>query len=290
MRIGALFPQTESNEDPGAIRDFTQAVEDLGYSHIVAFDHVLGAHPDRPGGWTGFYTHESTFHEIFILFTYIAAVTERVGLVPGVLVLPQRQTALVAKQAASLDVLSGGRVRVGAGIGWNAVEYEALGEDFHNRGKRMEEQVDVLRKLWTEPVVDYAGKWHRIGKAGIKPLPVQRPIPVWFGGSAEPVLERIARLADGWFPQFRSIEEAPPVLERLWDYARKAGRNPESIGIEGRLGVPQTPPEEWGKAVEGWRALGASHLLASTLRGDLSWPEGHIEMYRRFKDEVGSLS
>src|SRR6188474_2591636 len=185
MRIGVVFPQTEIGQDPSVIRDYAQAVEALGYTHILAFDSVVGANPDRPGGWDSPYDYRHPFHEPFVLFGFCAAVTRRIELVTGVLVLPQRQTALVAKQAAAVDVLSQGRLRLGVGVGWNDVEYEALGEDFHDRGRRIEEQVSLMRALWTEPVVDFAGRWHRVPEAGINPLPVQRPIPVWFGGQAE---------------------------------------------------------------------------------------------------------
>ena len=195
MQIGVVFPQTEIGNDPAAIRDYAQTAEGLGFSHVLAYDHVLGANPQRPGGWSGPYTYLTPFHEVFVLFGYLAAVTHKLGLAAGVIILPQRQTALVAKQAASLDVLSGGRLRLGIGLGWNEVEYTSLNENFHNRGKRIEEQVVLMRRLWTEPLVDFKGKWHTIPDAGLNPLPVQRPIPVWFGGSAEAALRRsLARL------------------------------------------------------------------------------------------------
>src|SRR3712207_5049701 len=201
MRLGAIFPQLESGADPVAIRDYAQAVEGMGYDHILIYDHVLGADTASRPNWRGPYTAQSLFHEPFVLYGYFAAVTERVELVTDVIILPQRQTALVAKQAAEIDVLSGGRLRLGVGIGWNEVEYEALGESFRNRGARSEEQIEVLRLLWTQEVVDFQGRWHTITAAGINPLPVRRPIPLWIGGTAEPVLRRIGRLGDGWFPQ-----------------------------------------------------------------------------------------
>ena len=191
MRTGVVFPQTEIGSDPVLVRDFAQAAEGLGYAHLLVFDHVLGAGLEHRPGWSGAYAADDPFHEPFVLFGYLAGLTQRIELVTGVLVLPQRQTALVAKQAAEVDVLSQGRLRLGVGVGWNDVEYEALGEDFHDRGRRIEEQVSLLRALWTEPVVDFAGRWHRVPEAGINPLPVQRPIPVWFGGQAEPVLRRV---------------------------------------------------------------------------------------------------
>ena len=196
MRIGVIFPQIEIGSDPAAIRDYAQAAEELGYHYLLAFDHVLGANSASRPGWRG-YRHTDMFHEPFVLFGYLAGVTKNIELTTGVLILPQRQTALVAKQAASLDIVSGGRLRLGIGIGWNPVEYEALGEDFHNRGLRSEEQIEVLRALWTQELVTYDGKWHGITDAGLNPLPVQQPIPIWFGGSSDLVLQRIARLGDG---------------------------------------------------------------------------------------------
>jgi probable F420-dependent oxidoreductase len=195
MKIGVVFPQTEIGQDPAMIRDYAQAVEAMGYTHILAFDSVIGANPDRPGGWDSQYDYRHAFHEQFALFAFCAAVTRRIELVTGVLILPQRQTTLVAKQAAEVDVLSGGRLRLGIGVGWNPVEFEALGENIHDRGKRVEEQLEVMRLLWTRELVTYEGRWHRVPDAGIKPLPVQRPIPVWMGGESEAVLRRAARLA-----------------------------------------------------------------------------------------------
>src|SRR5438105_2091500 len=194
MRIGVVFPQTEIGSDPSVIRDYAQAAESIGYKHLLVYDHVLGASTEHRPDWRGPYTSETPFHEPFVLFGYLAAITQQLELVMGVLVLPQRQTALVAKQAAEVDVLSGGRLRLGVGIGWNQVEYEALGEDFHNRGKRIEEQITLLRELWTEPVVDFTGRWHRVAEAGVNPLPMQRPIPIWMGGYADVVLERAGRM------------------------------------------------------------------------------------------------
>ena len=203
MKIGVTFPQTEIGSDPAAVLDYAQAAEGLGFSHLIVFDHVLGANAANRPGWSGAYQHTDSFYEPFALFGYLAGVTRRLELVTAVIILPQRQTALVAKQAATVDVLSGGRLRLGVGIGWNDVEYEALGENFHDRGRRSEEQIEVMRALWTNELVTYEGRWHRITDAGINPLPVQRPIPVWLGGGADPVLRRVARMADGWFPQVR---------------------------------------------------------------------------------------
>src|SRR5262245_21178840 len=195
MKIGVVFPQTEIGQDPAVIRDYAQAVEGLGYTHILAFDSVVGANPDRPGGWDSPFTYRHAFHEPFVLFGFCAGVTRHIELVTGVIILPQRQTALVAKQAAAVDVLSGGRLRLGVGVGWNTVEFEALGEAFGNRGRRIEEQIETMRLLWTRELVTYEGQWHRVPDAGINPLPAQRPVPVWMGGDSAVVLRRAARLA-----------------------------------------------------------------------------------------------
>lgn len=289
MRIGAVFPQTEIGTSAPAIRDYAQAVEAMGYTHILAYDHVVGASTATRPNWTGPYTSETPFHEVFVLFAYLAAVTERVELVPGVVILPQRQTALVAKQAAEVDVLSGGRFRLGVGIGWNSVEYQALGEDFHNRGARSEEQIEVLRALWSEPVVTFHGRWHHIEAAGINPLPVRRSIPIWLGGSADATLRRTARLGDGWMPQLPPDDRARDMVERLRTYAREAGRDPAAIGIEARLDLDQTHGDAgaWKRFAEGWRALGATHLTIETMGLGLPSPDAHVEMLRRVKDVLG---
>jgi probable F420-dependent oxidoreductase len=279
LRIGAVFPQTEIGNDPAAIRAWAQAVEEIGYHHVLAYDHVLGAGADTRPGWQG-YTSETAFHEVFVLFGYFAAVTSTVELVTGVLVLPQRQTALVAKQAAEVDVLSGGRLRLGVGVGWNNVEYEALGEDFTNRGVRSEEQVDLLRALWAEPTITYAGRWHRVDNAGIKPRPVRRRIPVWFGGNSEAALRRTGRIGDGWFPQRAPDEVAAGMLNRIRGYAKDAGRAPEAIGFEPRLSLAGVPEGERADFAAGWRELGATHLCINTMGLGLATPDDHVAALR----------
>lgn len=283
MRLGVVFPQTEIGSDPGAVQEYAQAAEGFGYSHLLVFDHVVGANPERPGGWRGPYTYQDSFHEPFVLFGYLAAVTRTMELVTGILILPQRQTVLVAKQAAAVDVLSRGRLRLGVGVGWNEVEYDALGEDFSTRGRRIEEQITLLRALWTEPLVDFDGRWDSVPDAGINPQPVQQPIPIWMGGTAEPVLKRVARLADGWFPQFRPGPEARETIARLHQYAREAGRDPAAIGIEGRISAGQRSPEEWRAAAEEWQQLGATHLSFNTMGSGYTSPSQHIDAIRRFR-------
>jgi len=289
MRIGVVFPQTEIGQDPAVIRDYAQAVESMGYTHILAFDSVVGANPNRPGGWDSQYTYQHAFHEPFVLFGFCAGVTRRIELVTGIVILPQRQTALVAKQAAAVDVLSGGRLRLGIGVGWNTVEFEALGENFKNRGKRVEEQLEVMRLLWTKELVTYDGQWHRVPDAGIRPLPVQRPIPVWMGGDSEVVIRRAARLADGWItlPSFRPGPAGQQTVDRLHGLVREAGRDPAAFGIEARMALAKVPAEERAKEIAAWRAMrGITHLCVNTMGLGLQGPEEHVRTLERFKKDV----
>ena len=289
MKLGVTFPQTEIGTDPIVIRDYAQAAEALAYHHLLAFDHVLGAHPDRfQNGRRPAYTHETSFHEVFVLCGYLAGLTTSLELVIGVLVLPQRQTALVAKQAAEVQMLSHGRLRLGVGIGWNFVEYEALGLSFKNRATRLEEQLSVLRRLWSEDLVTFEGRYHTILQASIKPRPTQH-IPIWMGGMAEPVLRRAARLADGWFPQFQPGPEGAEMLERLRGYVREADRRTEDFGVEGRVSIAATPEDRWPEVVLGWRELGATHLAVNTMGAGLPSPQAHVDAIRRFKEAIGSL-
>lgn len=287
MKFGVVFPQTEIGHDPAVIKDYAQTAEGLGYDYLLTYDHVLGANPDRPGGWQGPYTYKDSFHEPFVLFGYLAGLTQKLEFVTGILILPQRQTALVAKQAAQVDVLSGGRLRLGVGVGWNKVEFQALGRDFSNRGKRIEEQVTLLRLLWTNPLVTFEGTDHTIDDAGINPLPVQRPIPIWFGGMADVVIRRMARLGDGWMPNRPPNDETKALAERLRGYLEAAGRTPEAFGIDGRLSIKDYPPAQWGEQVNRWRDLGASHLCVNTMGAGLTSPQAHIEAIRQFKAIVG---
>lgn len=269
MKTGIIFPQAGLDADPMAVRDFVQAVEELGFAHLLVYDHVLGANPARRAEWYR-YTHESLFHEPFALFSYVAGFTQRLELATGVLVLPQRQTALVAKQAAYVDRLCRGRLRLGVGVGWNAVEYEALDESFHDRGGRIEEQIAVLRALWAHETVTFEGRWHRLVEAGINPRPVRGTIPIWVGGAAESVLRRVGRLADGWLPERRFVGPAyrdyphepwAAMVARVREYARQAGRDPTQIGIDAR--VDGMNPDALVRAAEEWSQLGATHLSIS---------------------------
>ena len=285
MQLGVVFPQTEIGSDPGAVRDYAQAAEALGYEHLLVFDHVLGADASKRAEWNRPYRHTDAFHEPFVLFGYLAAVTEKLQMTTGILILPQRQTALVAKQAAAVDVLTGGRLRLGIGVGWNDVEYEALGESFRNRGRRCEEQIELLRALWTNEVISFEGRYHKITHAGINPLPVQRPIPVWFGGGADRVVERIGRLGDGWFPQFQPDGEGQERIGQMRAAAQQAGRDPAGIGIEARINFADGP-DAWNRTAEAWAEAGATHLSINTMRADLPNPEAHIKAIEQFKQAV----
>ena len=295
MRVGVVFPQTEIGPDPVAIRDYVQAAEDLGYSHLIAYDHVLGADTRFHEGWSGGYALNDMFHEPLVVFGYMAAITKTLELVTAILILGQRQTALVAKQAAEVDVLSGGRLRLGVGIGWNHVEYEALGQNFYNRGRRTEEQIPLLRALWTQEVVNFKGRWNHVTDAGINPLPVQRPIPIWMGAGGrlspvppERVLRRVARLADGWFPQFSPDEAGRETITRVREYAREEGRDPSVIGMEARINIADGNPEFWVERAKAWEELGATHISVNTMRAGLESSEAHINAIRQFKEVVGS--
>jgi probable F420-dependent oxidoreductase len=274
MHIGVVFPQTELGGDVGAVRAYALRVAELGYHHVLAYDHVVGADPAVHTGWEGPYDVTTTFHEPFVLFGYMAAITD-LEMVTGIIILPQRQTALVAKQAAEVDLLTRGRFRLGIGLGWNAVEYEALGQDFTSRGRRVEEQVDLLRRLWTEPSVTYQGRFDRVTGAGLAPLPVQRPIPVWFGAQSERAYRRAGRLADGWFPQVRpgpELDAARGVVEQA---AAEAGRDPARIGMEGRVSW-RGSPEKLAEHAATWRDAGASHISVNTMGAGLRTVDDHL--------------
>lgn len=284
MQIGFTFPQNEIGADPAAIRDYAQTAEGMGYRHVVVFDHVLGADPTHRPGWKG-YTQLDLFHEPFVLFGYLAALTQ-LEMVPAVIILPQRQTALVAKQAAEVDVLTGGKLRLGVGVGWNPVEYEALGMDFHTRGRVVEEQIELMRQLWSQEVISYKGRFHTITEAGLNPLPVHRSIPIWLGGSADALLRRVARIGDGWFPQGKPDDQMRANVERLRNYTREAGRDPNALGIEARVNAREGDLDEWIAQTEGWRTLGATHISLNTMGAGYTSLIEHIDALRRYKEAV----
>jgi probable F420-dependent oxidoreductase len=286
VQIGVVFPQTEIGADPAVIRAYAVAVEELGFAHILAYDHVLGADPAHYQGWNGPYDLDTTFHEPFVLFGHLAAITS-LELVTGIVILPQRQTALVAKQAAQVDILSEGRLRLGVGLGWNAVEYEALGKDFTDRGRRLSEQVELLRLLWTQRSVTFHGTYETVTAAGLSPLPVQRPIPIWFGAHTAPALRRAGRYADGWFPQVAPGPRLDEALAHVRAGAQAAGRDPATIGMEGRISVNRGL-DVAADHVQRWRAAGASHLGINTT-GIAAAPVGidrHITALAELADAI----
>ena len=288
MRIGVVFPQTELAGDVGAVRAYGEGVEELGFTHLLAYDHVVGADPEVHRGWRGPYDVSTTFHEPFVLFGYLAAVTS-LELVTGIIILPQRQTVLAAKQAAEVDLLTDGHFRLGVGIGWNAVEYEALGKDFSNRGARLEEQVALLRRLWTERTVTHEGVHERVTGAGLAPLPVQRPIPIWFGAVAERALRRVGQLADGWFPQVPpgpKLDEARAIVRGA---AVDAGRDPDALGMEGRISWDEGDVDKLVRQAGRWRDADATHLSVNTMGAGLASVEDHLAALTKASEALAPL-
>jgi probable F420-dependent oxidoreductase len=281
MQLNAMFPTRDVGSDPAKIRDWAQAAEDLGYAYIEVPDHVFGA--TARGGWTPLYDEKDPFHETFVTLGFLAAVTKRIRLSSGVLIAPQRQTGLIAKQAAEADLLSSGRLRLGIGVGWNHVEYEALGEDWKTRGARQAEQVEVLRRLWTEDLVSFAGQFHALQEVNIVPPPVQRPIPIWFGGISDAVVLRAARLGDGWMPIMAPDEKAEQKLALLRGELKKHGRDSNLFGIEGWLRMNDADPQRWAAAADGWRKLGATMVMLYPMYRVPKF-EDQIEILRRFKE------
>ncbi len=262
MKYGVLFPQTEIGNDPVIIRDFAQMVEQLGFDYLMTYEHVLGADPNRPE-WDGYrpYNYQDAFHEPFVLFGYLAGLTTTLEFATGILVLPQRQAPLVAKQAAQLDLLSDGRLRLGVGIGWNEVEFAGMGVDFKTRAKLIEEQVHVMKQLWSNPLVSFEGAFHQLDRVGINPLP-SRQIPVWMGGVADPVLRRMAKMADGWFMYDGLVDKLKEQIETLHGYLKEEGRSPDSFGLDIRLNMQQIPEADWATWIDERKQLGITHIAA----------------------------
>jgi probable F420-dependent oxidoreductase len=281
MQLNAMFPTRDIGNDPAKIRDWAQAAEGLGYAYIEVPDHVFGA--TARDGWTPLYNEKDPFHETFVTLGFLAAVTQRIRLSSGVLIAPQRQTGLIAKQAAEADLLSGGRLRLGIGVGWNHVEYEALGEDWKTRGARQAEQVEVLRRLWSEDLVTFNGRFHALKEVNIVPPPVQRPIPIWFGGISDAVVVRAARLGDGWMPIIAPDEKAEQKLALLRAEMKKHGRDLAKFGIEGWLRMHEADPQRWAAAADGWRKLGADMVMLYPMYRVPKF-EDQIEILRRFKE------
>ncbi len=286
MQYGAFFPTRDMPADRVAIRDWAQAAEALGFDYIEVSDHVVGADRDVIPGFEGPYDVDDSFHETFTTIAYMAAITENVGFASGVLILPQRQTALVAKQAAQVDVLCGGRLRLGVGVGWNPVEYAALGEDWSKRGRKQEEQVQLMNRYWTERTVTFNGEFDQVAHAGIKPMPIQQPIPIWFGGGVDAVLRRAAKYGQGWIPLGNPGRSSMAMLEKLKGYLADEGRDPASFGVEAWIRHNLGGPDDWRSAVDTWRDAGASHATFYTSGQGVGGVDGQIAEMGKFMDAM----
>lgn len=298
MKIGVTLPLIDVQGDPTTVRDFAQVAEGLGYDHLGVPDHVLGVNVATRPGWGNRNTSADCIHDPFVLFGFLAACTSRIEMSTQVMILPQRQTVLVAKQAASLDVLSGGRFRFGIGIGWNKVEYVGLNESFANRGKRSEEQVRVLKALWAEPHVTFKGEWHTIEDAGINPLPARRSIPLWFGGHEDATLRRIAKWGDGWIMLAHPLgDKARTEFAKLKGYVREAGRDPAGVGIEIWTSTAKGGPDDWRRELLGWKDAGVTHVTLNSTYGRDSHHvripgrtvHDHMAAMQQYKAAVGDL-
>ena len=287
MEFGAVFPHNEIGTDPGAIKAYAQGVEALGATHLLIYDHVLGADPDRAGGWQGAYDKNVAFHEPFTTFGFIAAVTEKLEMITTVLILPQRQTVLVAKQAAQVAVLSNNRFRLGIGTGWNKIEYEALNETFTNRGKRQAEQVELMRKLWREDSLTYQSEYHTINGASINPRP-SKPIPIWFGGSAPALLERCGQIGDGWIPLMGANDAARECIDTIRTSREAAGHSFEDFGIQAQAQYSGGNPDRWASHAAKWRDIGATHLAIATHNAGTTDVDGHLSRIQEYLDAVNS--
>ncbi len=276
MKFGTIFPGSKLGRDPLAVRDFAQAVEGMGYDYLLTYEELMtDGNPN------------AIIYEAFTLFSYLSPLTEKLEFVTGIMVLPKRQTVLVAKQAAQVDLLSAGRLRLGFSVGWKQGEYQALGVDFHTRGQRIEEQIAVLRALWTEPAVTFKGKFDVIEGLGINPLPEQRPIPIWIGGNADTVLRRAARLGDGWMATLPPHQFKESVT-KLRAYLEEQGRDLKDFGISNHIYLTETPEQEWDDLLEAWCELGVTHVEFSLMGSDLNGMEERLNVLRGFIDRARS--
>lgn len=283
MKLGVTFPQTQMGSDPVAIREYVQAIEDMGYDYVLTYEHVLGANPAHYDDGRHFvYTHEDAFHDPFVLYSWLTGLTSTLEFVTGILILPQRNTAVVAKQSATLTILSGGRFRLGVGVGWNEAEMVGCGYDFGTRGRRMDEQVELLQKLWTEPLVDFKGEFHTVEQMGINPLPT-KPTPLWFGGSADPVLKRMAKHGAGWIPPSTSPDKMQATVTKMRGFLEDAGRNPAEFGMDVRINPAGHAPSEWETYIRGWLDHGMTHLCVNTTQQDNPLLDENMQLLIRFK-------
>jgi probable F420-dependent oxidoreductase len=287
MHIGAVLSQNELGPELGALRDWAQAVQDLGFAFLVTADHVVGSDPADHPELDRVFSIDIQLREPLGLGAFLACVAPRLGQLTSVIILPQRQTVLTAKQAADLDGLTQGKLRLGVGIGWNPIEFEALGMPFHNRARRFEEQIELMRRLWCERVVTFEGRFHTVKAAGINPRPIQQPIPIWIGASAEAAVKRATRIADGYLP-LRPLEGGwQATMDKVRAWLQEAGRDPATFGIEGRLDAAQGTPDDWRRIVDMWRGFGASHLSVGT-GGVGRGPQAHIDRLRQVREVLGA--
>jgi probable F420-dependent oxidoreductase len=285
MQLGAVLPHNEIGTDPGAIKAYLQGVEDLGMTHLLIYDHVMGADPNRPGGFQGPYDKDTAFHEPFTFFAFAAAVTTTIELVTTVLILPQRQTVLVAKQAAEVALLSGNRLRLGIGTGWNKVEYQALNEEFTNRGKRQEEQVELMRQLWTQDAFSFEGRYHTVDRASINPRPTS-PVPIWFGGAAPALLERCARIGDGWMPLGGANDKSQALLEEIRQHRRALGLSMDGFGVQAQAQWGGGSAERWRAHADKWQEIGATHMAVATHNAGRTDVDGHLARIAEYRDAI----
>ena len=286
MEFGISFPQTQIGNDPAIIRNFVETAEELGFERLTLVDHILGAKEAKDAPWAVHYTIEYGFHEPLTLFAWIAGFTKSIQLVTANVVLPQRQTELVAKQAAQIDILTGGRMVLGIGVGWSKSEFEALNMNFANRGARIEEQVDLLRRLWTDELVEFEGKWHKISEMGMNPRPIQQPIPIWFGAMEEVAVRRAARIGDGWLmsPRGKPDDQMKKLVEAFYGEAESAGRNVNDLGIDATVFAEDRGPNEWLSEAQAWRDLGATSITFRTSESGFTHIDQHINAMRRLAE------